>query len=147
VVELRRKGISSVAAVLIFLATVVAAAVVSMFMYTMTKSATSQAILEVTDAYATGTTVTLTVRNIGSVDLANIQFPGSPPGTCSPSGVTLTSCNVVAGSFAKGSSAVVRCTASAAPRDGDMCTLVLQATNQQTGQTTGLQLSFKVVAP
>jgi hypothetical protein len=129
------------------MAAIVSAALVAWFIFTSTRSAVLQPALEVTEAYATGTTVTLTVRNIGAADLGSPTFPGSPPGTCSPSGAQLTSCSVVAGNLNKGGSVVVRCTASAPPRDGDMCTLALQAINQQTGQTTALTLNFRVVTP
>jgi hypothetical protein len=148
VVELRRRGaLPPIITVLIILGSLVATGLVVWFMFTTTRSAVNQPVLEVTEAYATGTAVTLAVRNVGSVDLADVGFAGNPQGACSPSGVTLTGCSVVAGSLAKGNSAVVRCTASAAPGDGDTCTLALQATNQQTGQTAGLPLSFKVVTP
>jgi hypothetical protein len=54
---------------------------------------------------------------------------------------------MIAGNLMKGSSAVIRCTASATLTDGTLCTLPLQVTNQQTGQSTGLTLSFRVVTP
>ena len=143
----RRGGVPAIVTVLVVLASLVTAGLVAWFLFTTTRSAVLQPALEVTEAYATGTTVTLTVRNIGAADLVNPTVPGSPPGTCSPSGAQLTSCSIVAGNLNKGGSAVVRCTASAAPRDGDMCTLALQATNRQTSQTIALTLSFRVVTP
>ena len=141
---MKRKGISPISAVLVLLATVVSAGVVAWFFFVSTRSATNQPLVEVTDAYATGTTVTLTVRNIGSVDLVNPSFPQS--GTCGAS-ITLSSCSVAVGNLMRGSSAVIKCTASATPTDGTICTLPLQATNQQTGQPVGLTLSFRVVTP
>jgi hypothetical protein len=146
--ERRRGALPPILVVLITIAAIVSATLVAWFMITTTSSAVKQPVLQVTEAYVTGTTtITLTARNIGVVDLVSPTFPGNPPGTCSPSGVQLTSCSVVAGNLDRGGSMVMRCTTSATPRDGDMCTLTLQATNQQTGQIAVLTLNFRVVRP
>ena len=141
--EKRRGSLPPIIVALITMAAIVSAALITWFMFVSTRNATNRPILEVTDAYYVSGSIFLTISNIGAVDVENPTFLG----TCSPSGAQLTSCSVVAGNLNKGGSAVVRCATSAAPRDGDMCTLALQATNQQTSQTIALTLSFRVVTP
>jgi len=94
---MRRVGaIPPIVTVLITIAVVVASALVAWFMWTTTKSATGQLLLEATNAYTPdGQRIFFTINNIGTQDItvqnviANCSVTGtsssqSGTGTCSP---------------------------------------------------------------
>jgi flagellar basal body-associated protein FliL len=138
--KMKRKGISSVSSILIYLATIVSAALVLFFFFTSTKSATNQPILDVTDAYyLPGTTSYLifTIRNIGSVDVTMSSISVN----CQRGGTATYSTSV---SLPKGTSQSIKATASGAINDGDLC--IAQVTLSSPASMS-LTLSFRVIRP
>lgn len=124
-----RGGIPPIVTVLVTIAAIVAASLVAWFMFVTTRSATNQPILEVTVAFASGNTVSITVRNIGSVDV--------PAGTAS---VTIkgsqATCNYP--TIPKGGSVVCRATFTGITiNDGDSGFI----------EIAGQALGFKVIVP
>jgi hypothetical protein len=135
---MKRKGISSVATVIIFLATIVSAALVLAYFFISTKSATSQPLLDISDAYYISGSIIFTIRNIGSVDVTassiSITCPG---GTASYSTST---------SIPKGTAQSIKATVAsgATINDGDLC--VAQVTLSSPASMS-LTLSFRVIKP
>jgi hypothetical protein len=140
VVELRRKGaLPPIITVLIILGSLVATGLVVWFMFTTTRSATSQPILDVADAYYVSGSIFFTARNIGPVDVAisRINVTCQSGGTASYSPPTPTQ-------IPKGASQSISASASGTIDDGDLC--VAQVT-LSSPSTTSLTLSFRVVKP
>ncbi len=133
----RLGGVPPLVTVLITLSAIVAAGLVAWFLFTTTSSAAKTPVLEVTGAYATGTTLRFTVRNVGSVAASNLAVASA---TCT-SGGTLTpgACNPL--TLNPGQSAVCTITGSSSFADGSSCTVELSYT---TGRET---LAFKVAVP
>jgi hypothetical protein len=138
--EQRRRGaLPPILVVLITMAALVSAALVAYFLFTTTSSAVRQPVLEVTDAYATGTVLRFTVRNLGTVAANNLVVAMA---TCT-SGGTLTlpsqSCNP--STLNPGQSAVCTITGTASFTDGSSCTVEL---SHASGRKT---VAFRVVVP
>lgn len=136
----RSGGVPGIVTVIITIASIAAAALVAYFMYTTTRSATSQPIIEVTSAYASGSNLALTVRNLGAVDV-----------TITDASVTVKgiSCTVqdVNKQLAKGSSVVISASCgSSALSDGDSGYVTLSGTTQG-GTGFSVTLGFKVIVP
>jgi hypothetical protein len=139
-VNMKRKGISSVSTILIYLATIVSAALVLFFFFTSTKSATNQPLLEVTDAYYVSNSIIFTIRNIGTVDVTTSSISITcPRGTASYS----TSTPIP---IPKGAAQSFKATVSsgASINDGDLC--VAQVTLSSPASTS-LTLNFRVIKP
>jgi len=135
--KMKRKGISSVSTILIYLATIVSAALVLFFLFTSTKSATNQPILEVSDAYYISGSIIFTIRNIGSVDVTIRSISVN----CQSGGTASYSTSV---SLPKGTSQSIRATASGTINDGDLC--IAQVTLSPSS-TPSLTLNFRVITP
>ncbi|WP_288006265.1 hypothetical protein [Thermofilum sp.] len=136
--KMKRKGISSVATVIIFLATIVSATLVMAYFFISTKSATSQPLLEISDAYYISNSIIFTIRNIGSVDVTASSISITcPSATASYSTST---------SIPKGTAQSIKATVSTGGtiNDGDLC--VAQVT-LSSPDSTSLALSFRVIKP
>jgi hypothetical protein len=133
----RLGGVPPIVTVLITISAVVAAGLVAWFLFTTTSSATKTPILEVTGAYATGTTLRFTVRNVGSVAASGLTVAAA---TCT-SGGTLTpgACNP--STLNPGQSAVCTITGTSNFQDGSSCTVEL---SHAYGRET---LAFRVTVP
>jgi hypothetical protein len=138
----RHGGVPPLVTVLITLSAIVAAGLVAWFLFTTTSSAAKTPVLEVTGAYATGTTLKFTVRNVGSVAANNVAL-ASP--TCS-SGGTLTPQGCTPNSLNPGQSAVCTITGSSSFADGSSCTVELSYTTP-SGNTERTLLAFRVAVP
>jgi hypothetical protein len=133
----RRGALPPIIVVLITMAAIVATALVAYFLFTTTRSAVTQPILEVTDAYAVGATLRFTVRNLGTVAASGLTVGAATctsggtlsPGACNPSPLN------------PGQSAVCTITGSSSFADGSSCTVELSYTG---GRKT---LAFRVVVP
>jgi len=136
-------GVPPIVTVLVVVASIVAASLVAWFLWTSTRAATQQPVLEVTSAYAscTGSTcaVSFTVRNVGALQITSITLEeitcevGSTP---TPSTFGL-SCSL------SGQTASCRATFSATINDGASCTARLRV---DPGGSR-VALGFKVVSP
>ena len=129
-------GVPPIVTVLITISAVVAASLVAWFMWTTTRSATNQPIIEVTGAFTDGSTVVFTLRNIGSVDA---QVSGASV-TCKGTTATSTTCG---GSLPKGGSLACRASFGTTINDGDSCTVQVTFSSPSGGVSVG----FKVVKP
>jgi hypothetical protein len=133
----RRGGVPPIVTVLITISAIVAAGLVAWFLFTTTSSAAKTPVLEVTGAYATGTTLKFTVRNVGSVAASSLSIAAA---TCTSGGtLTLGGCNPA--TLNPGQSTVCTITGSSSFADGSSCTVELSYTN---GRET---LAFKVAVP
>lgn len=135
--KMKRKGISSVSSILIYLATIVSAALVLFFFFTSTKSATNQPILDISDAYYISGSIIFTIRNIGSVDVTMSSISVN----CQRGGTATYSTSV---SLPKGTSQSIKATASGTINDGDLC--IAQVTLSSPASMS-LTLSFRVIRP
>ena len=141
---LKRKGISSVATVIIFLATIVSAALVLTYFFLSTKSATSQPLLDIADGYYVSGNLMFTLRNIGAVDVtvSSISVTCKSGATFSYSGPSI--------SLPKGSVQSIKATPSSGSttqptvNDGDLCVAQVQLSSPTS---SGVTLSFRVVTP
>lgn len=136
----RGGGVPGIVTVIITIASIAAAALVAYFMYTTTRSATSQPIIEVTSAYASGSNLALTIRNLGSVDV-----------TITDASIIIRdiSCTVqnTNKQLAKGSSIVVSAScSSSALSDGDSGYVTLSGTTQNNVGFS-ITIGFRVVVP
>jgi hypothetical protein len=138
-VNMKRKGISSVSTILIYLATIVSAALVLFFFFTSTKSATNQPLLEVTDAYYVSDSIIFTIRNIGAVDVTASSISITcPSGTASYS----TSTPIL---IPKGAAQSFKATVSSGSiNDGDLCVAQVAISSPAS---MSLTLSFRVINP
>jgi len=133
--EKRFGGVPPIVTVLITISALVAASLVAWFMWSTTRSATQQPIIEVTEAYTDGRYVVFMLRNIGNVNVTvnSVQV------TCkgSPASITCT------GTLSKGSSLACRASFSGVTiSDGDSCTAYV--TFSSGG---GASVGFRVVKP
>ncbi len=136
----RSGGVPGIVTVIITIASIAAAALVAYFMYTTTRSATSQPIIEVTSAYASGSNLALTVRNLGAVDVTITDT------SITVKGVSCMAQNVNK-QLAKGSSTVISATCdSSALSDGDSGYVTLSGTTQ-SGMSFSVTLGFRVIVP
>ncbi|MEM1509708.1 MAG: hypothetical protein QW291_06890 [Thermofilaceae archaeon] len=136
----RSGGVPGIVTVIITIASIAAAALVAYFMYTTTRSATSQPIIEVTSAYASGSNLALTIRNLGSVDV-----------TITDASIVIRDISCVAQNankqLAKGSSIVVSASCSSlALSDGDSGYVTLSGTTQNN-LAFSITIGFRVVVP
>jgi len=135
--EKRFGGIPPIVTVLITISAIVAASLVAWFMWSTTRSATQQPIIEVTEAYTDGINVVFTLRNIGSmnVTVSSVQV------TCKGATATSATCS---GTLSKGGSLACRASfSSGAINDGDSCTAQITFSSSSGGVSVG----FKVVRP
>jgi len=136
-------GVPPIVTVLVVIASIVAASLVAWFLWTSTRSATQQPVLEVTNAYAscTGSTcaVSFTVRNVGALQITSITLEEiSCETTSGPSTLTPNlSCPP------SGQAASCRVTFSATINDGASCTARLRV----DPGSSRVALGFKVVRP
>jgi len=140
---LKRKGISSVATVLIFLATIVAAGLVVAFFFISAKNATSQPLLDVSDAYymSNSNSFILTLRNIGAVDVTIKSINV----TCQNGGAAQVVYNSPYKSLLKGTTQIINLNVqSSTINDGDLCIAQVGLTSPNT---MSLTISFRVVKP
>jgi hypothetical protein len=133
----RRGALPPIIVVLITMAAIVATALVAYFLFTTTRSAVTQPILEVTDAYAVGATLRFTVRNLGTVAASGLTVGAA---TCT-SGGTLTPQGCNPSPLNPGQSAVCTITGSSSFADGSSCTVEL---SHAGGRKT---VAFRVVVP
>ena len=134
----RRKGaLPPIIVVLITMAAIVSAALITWFMLVSTRSATNRPVLEVTDAYYVSGNIFLTISNIGAVDVAvdRIEITCQNGGTARYSGYT---------PIPKGAAQSIKAPVSGAINDGDLCTAQVFLSSPSS---TGLTLSFRVVKP
>jgi len=134
----RLGGVPPIVTVLITISAVVAASLVAWFMWTTTRSATQQPMLEVTDGYTDGSTVVFTLRNIGSTQVS----VGSVSVSCkgyTASSVTCSGNNVPAGGSLSCKASFSGVTIS----DGDSCVAQIPSSSPPGGVSVG----FKVVRP
>jgi hypothetical protein len=105
-------------------------------MWTTTRSATSQPIIEVTDGYTDGSTVVFTLRNIGNTQVS----VGSVTVSCKGYTASSVTCSgSVPGSVPAGGSLSCKATGfSVAISDGDSCVAQIPG---------GASVGFKVVKP
>jgi len=141
----RRGGIPPIVTVLITISAVVAAGIVAYFLFSTTSSATKQPMLEVTGAYAVGTTLTFTIRNVGTqnVQISSLAFiscvnPDAPTTPINQASGTNPSCS---GPVQPGQSLSCRVTMASSLKDGASCTATIN-TNSGT-----LDVGFKVIVP
>ena len=139
-------GVPPIVTVLITIAAVVAASLVAWFMWTSTRGATQQVVLEVTGAYisVTGATtaLTFTVKNVGALQIANAptlyevqcEQPagGNPISHSSTQGCTWSSATQMGS---------CRATFNAALQDGARCFARLNAGGRS------VTVTFRVVKP
>jgi hypothetical protein len=139
---MKRKGISSVSTVLIYLATIVSAALVVALFFVSTKNATSQPILDVSDAYYMSGNLIFTIRNLGSVDvtISSITVNCKSGGTAS-AGSSNSPLNL---NLPKGTLQSIKASASGTINDGDLC---IAQVSLSSPSTSSLTLSFRVVVP
>jgi hypothetical protein len=137
----RRGGVPPLVTVLITLSAIVAAGLVAWFLFYTTSSAAKTPVLEVTGAYATGTTLKFTVRNVGSVRASSLSVAGA---TCT-SGGTLTPQGCTPNMLDPGQSTVCTITGSSFA-DGSSCTVELSYTTPSGGIERTL-LAFRVAVP
>jgi len=144
-------GIPPLVTVLITISAVVAASLVAWFMWSSTRAATLQPVLEVTSAYVSGTgpyAVSFVIRNVGAAQISSVALdeisceatPGSVvAGT--PAGCTLSPTTPVAASC--------RATFTSSISDGSTCYARVRVTHTgSTGSTTSaVTLTFKVAKP
>ena len=135
----RRGSLPPILVVLITMAAIVSAALVSWFLIVSTRSATNRPILEVTDAYYVSGSIFLTISNIGAVDVAvsSISITCQSGGTASYTTTTPTQ-------IPKGAAQSIKASASGAINDGDLCTAQVSLSSPSS---TSLTLSFRVVKP
>ena len=139
----RRGALPPIIVVLITMAAIVSAALVSWFLIVSTRSATNRPILEVTDAYYlpssdTSGSIFLTISNIGAVDVAvsRIEITCQSGGTASYTSSSMQ--------IPKGAAQSIKASASGAINDGDLCTAQVSLSSPSS---TSLTLSFRVVKP
>ncbi|MEM2187116.1 MAG: hypothetical protein QXT37_09070 [Thermofilaceae archaeon] len=140
-------GVPPIVTVLVVVASIVAASLVAWFLWTSTRAATQQPVLEVTSAYAscTGSTcaVSFTVRNVGAQQITSITLEEI---ICEV-GSTLTSSTSGLSCFPSGQTASCRATFSlssgATISDGASCTARLRV---EPGGSR-VALGFKVIRP
>jgi len=139
----RRKGaLPPIIVVLITMAAIVSAALITWFMIVSTRSATNRPILEVTDAYylpssGTSGSIFLTISNIGAVNVTvdRIEI------TCQSGG---TARYTTSTRIPKGAAQSIKASVSGTINDGDLCTAQVFLLSPSS---TSLTLSFRVVKP
>ena len=148
-------GIPPLVTVLITISAVVAASLVAWFMWSSTRAATLQPVLEVTSAYVSGTgpyAVSFVIRNVGaaqipssggSVALDEISCETTPGGSVvagTPAGCTFSAATQVAS---------CRATFTSSISDGSTCYARVRVTHTgSTGtMTSAITLTFKVARP
>jgi len=130
-------GVPPIVTVLIAISAVVAAGLVAWFLFATTSSAVKTPILEVTGAYAVGTTLRFTVRNVGGATASSLALRAA---TCTTGGsLTLGTCNP--STLNPGQSSVCTITGTGNFADGTSCIVELERSG---GRET---LSFKVAVP
>ena len=137
--EKRFGGVPPIVTVLITISAVVAAGIAAWFLFTTTSSAVKTPILEVTEAYYVGTTLFITVKNLGASDVT-VTFAKVD---CER-GVSFTNTTYSAVTIPRGSSTVVRYTSVSNIRDGDLCVAPVTITSPTSASVT---LQFRVVRP
>jgi hypothetical protein len=138
-VQRRRGALPPILVVLVTMAAIVSAALVSWFLIVSTRSAVNRPVLEVTDAYYVSGSIFLTISNIGAVDVAvsSISIACQSGGTASYSPSTPTQ-------IPKGAAQSIKASASGSINDGDLCTAQVFLSSPSS---TSLTLSFRVVTP
>ena len=151
----RLGGIPPLVTVLITISAVVAASLVAWFMWSSTRAATLQPVLEVTSAYVSGSGTTFAVsfiiRNVGaaqipsggSVALDEISCEQTPGGSVvagTPAGCTFSAATQVAS---------CRATFTSSISDGSTCYARVRVTHAGSAGTTtsAVTLTFKVARP
>ncbi|MEM4029905.1 MAG: hypothetical protein QXO02_08430 [Thermofilaceae archaeon] len=138
-------GVPPIVTVLVVVASIVAASLVAWFLWTSTRAATQQPVLEVTSAYAscTGSTcaVSFTVRNVGAQQITSITLEE----IICEAGSTLTSSTSGLSCSLSNQTASCRATFSATISDGASCTARLRV-DSSTGSSR-VALGFKVIRP
>ncbi len=139
----RRGALPPMLVVLITVASLVAASLVAYFIYSTTRSATQQPIVQVTEAYTDGKKVVFTVRNIGNIRLSGLTIDAESS-SCTTS--TGAQANVRPGgckpnTLDPGGSVACTITVDRALDDGSRCVVHLTAGDQS------ISLGFKVVRP
>jgi hypothetical protein len=146
--ERRFGGIPPLVTVLITIAAVVAASLVAWFMWSSSKSATQQPILEVANAYVSGSgttyTVSFVIRNVGAVQISSVSLleitcdSGSGPVSGSSPSCTFSSTTQTAS---------CRATFSASISDGATCYAQVSVTPSGASNPSAVMLTFKVAKP
>jgi len=146
-------GIPPLVTVLITISAVVAASLVAWFMWSSTRAATLQPVLEVTSAYVSGSgtsyAVSFVIRNVGaaqisSVTLDEISCEATPGGSVvagTPAGCTFSPTTPVAASC--------RATFTSSISDGSTCYARVRVTHTGSAgtPTSAVTLTFKVARP
>ncbi|WP_191118525.1 hypothetical protein [Infirmifilum uzonense] len=118
------------------IASIVAAGLVTWFIFSSTYSATRQPVIDVSDAYLVGGTLYITFRNLGGADVSI----SSVSGNCQSGGSFSWSSSTPL-TLLKGGTNVVKATVTGNVNDGDLCTA------QVVMGGNSLAISFRVVKP
>ncbi|MEM0225538.1 MAG: hypothetical protein QXF46_01530 [Thermofilaceae archaeon] len=140
----RKGGVPPMVTVLVTIASIVAAALVSWFLYAAARSAVQQPLVEVTAAYAVGSgtswRVMVNLRNVGSVDLSNVAATlevaaGSITLSCSPN------------TLSKGQSATCSGTTTTIQLSDGMSAVVTVQGTDPSGSQHRIPLGAKITVP
>jgi len=145
-------GIPPLVTVLITISAVVAASLVAWFMWSSTRAAALQPVLEVTSAYVSGTgpyAVSFVIRNVGAAQISSVALdeiscettPGGSVVAGTPAGCTLSPTTPVAASC--------RATFTSSISDGSTCYARVRVTHTGSAgtPTSAVTLTFKVARP
>jgi|GEM_PF-4099808 len=133
----RRGGLPPIVTVLIVLAAVASAGLVTWFMISSTSAAVKQPVLQITEAYAVGTVLRINVKNVGGATAYGLTLV-SPSCT---SGGTLTPGTFVPRDLPPGQTATVTITGSSNFADGTQCVVTIQYS------TGAVSLTLRAVSP
>jgi uncharacterized protein (TIGR02588 family) len=150
--ERRLGGIPPIVTVLITISAVVAASLVAWFMWSSTRAATLQPVLEVTSAYVSGSgttyAVSFIIRNVGAAQISSVALdeiscettPGGSVVAGTPASCTFSTTTQTAS---------CRATFTSSISDGSTCYARVRASHTgSTGTTTSaITLTFKVAKP
>ena len=141
--QVRRWGaLPPMLVVLITVASLVAASLVAYFIYSTTRSATQQPIVQVTEAYTDGTRVFFTVRNVGSIKLTSLSISQASCTSSSGSSISVAIEGCTPATLDVGKSAVCRLRKTGgALDDGSRCVVQLSASGYS------ISIAFKVIRP
>jgi len=144
--EKRFGGVPPIVTALITISAVVAAGLVAWFLFATTSSAVRQPILEVTEAYAIGTTLRINVRNVGGAKAAGVRILSA---VCTSGGPSYTFGSFVPSDIDPGQTASCTITGQSAFTDGTTCMVTIEYARGSSSAPSRdtITLSFKVVVP
>jgi len=130
----RKGGVPPIVTALVTVSAIVAAGLVAYFLYSTTRNVARQPILEITGAYLVGSTLKITVRNVGTIDVTIRNVSLTPSGSCTPLQQQLYA----------GGAVSISCS-GVSLRDGDPFVLTLTVTAGDVSYT--LDLAGRAVVP